>query len=53
MKLANVLAARIAATLGYDEEKQAVIAYGLCAILQMAELLVIALIFGLVFECLV
>lgn len=53
MDLANRLAAMLAANLGYDEERQAVIAYGLGAAIQMLELMIIALIFGVVFDCLI
>lgn len=52
MNLANKLAARLAKKLNYSEEQRKVIAYGLGAALQMLELLIIALIFGLVFDCL-
>lgn len=52
MNLANKLAGRLAKALNYDDEARAVIAYGLGAALQMLELMAIALIFGLVFDCL-
>lgn len=52
MNLANKLAEHLAKALNYDDEARAVIAYGLGAALQMLELLVIALIFGMVFDCL-
>lgn len=52
MNLANKLAARLAEKLNYSDEQRKVIAYGLGAALQMLELFVIALIFGLVFDCL-
>lgn len=53
MDLANRLAEKLAERLGYDAEKQAVIAYGLGAAIQMLELFLIALLFGIVFDCLI
>lgn len=52
MNLANSLAEKLAVKLGYDDEKRKVMAYGLGAAIQMLELLLIAIIFGLVFDCL-
>jgi len=51
MDLANKIAASLAKKLGYSDEQRAVIAYGLGAALQMLELFGIALLFGLVFDC--
>lgn len=53
MYLANKIAAILAEKLGYDEERQAVMAYGLGASIQMIQLFLIALVFGLVFDCLI
>lgn len=52
METANRLANKLAARLGYDDEQRKVIAYGLGAAIQMIELLIISLIFGLCFDCL-
>ena len=52
MNLANSLAAKFAAMLGYDDEKRQVIAYGLGAAIQMIELLLISILFGCIFDCL-
>lgn len=47
MKLANSIAERLAEKLGYNEEQRKVMAYGLCAAIQMIELLLISVVFGL------
>lgn len=52
MKLANKIAEKLAEKLGYNEEQRKVMAYGLCAAIQMIELLLISVVFGLVFNCL-
>ena len=56
-KTCKNLAASIGEKLGYDQEKQAVIAYGLTAILQMLTILffltVLGLLLGCWYECLV
>lgn len=48
--LANRLAEKLAASLGYDAEKQAVIAYGLKGILQLLVLALLLLVLGLFFS---
>lgn len=53
MSLADRIAFKLATSLGYDDEKQQVMAYGLGAFIQMMQLLLIAFLFGLVFDCLV
>lgn len=53
MDLANRIAAVIAERLGYDDEQRAVMAYGLGAAIQMLQLLLIAFIFGIFFDCLI
>lgn len=45
-KLARGLASRIALSLGYDSEKEAVVAYGLIAIVQISVTILLALLFG-------
>lgn len=52
MNLANIIAEKLAAKLGYDDEKRKVMAYGLGAAIQMIELLLISVLFGLFFNCL-
>lgn len=52
MELADRLAQKLSGMLGYDEEQCKVIAYGLGAVIQMLELLLVSVIFGLVFDCL-
>ena len=47
-KLARRLAGNIAASLGYDSEREAVIAYGLIAILQITVTVLLVLVFGLI-----
>ncbi|MCE5343707.1 MAG: accessory gene regulator B family protein, partial [Eubacteriales bacterium] len=44
--LVRRLASRIALSLGYDAEKEAVVAYGLLAIVQVAITVILALLFG-------
>lgn len=51
MSLADRIARKIASSLGYDDEKRQVMAYGLGAFIQMVQLLLIAMIFGIVFDC--
>ena len=53
MSLADRIATKIADSLNYDEEKRLVMAYGLGAFIQMGQLMLIALLFGLVFDCLI
>jgi len=53
MSLADLIATKIADSLNYDEEKRLVMAYGLGAFIQMAQLMIIAFLFGLVFDCLI
>lgn len=48
--LANNFAEKIAIQMDYDKEKQAVIAYGLTAIIQMTTIFVIISFFGIVFD---
>lgn len=48
---ANSLAAKIAAQMDYDEDKQAIIAYGLTAIFQMTTILAVISMIGIVFNC--
>lgn len=45
-KLAHELAAHISLSLGYDDEKKAVIAYGLTAIIQVSATVLLVLLFG-------
>ena len=52
MKLANKIAEMLAGKLSYSDEQRKVMAYGLIAVIQMLELLIISLIFGLIFDCL-
>ena len=52
MNLANSIAEKLAAKLGYSDEQRRVMAYGLGAAIQMLELLLISVIFGLFFKCL-
>ena len=52
MTLANSIAEKLAAKLGYSDEQRKVMAYGLGAAIQMLELLVISVVFGLFFKCL-
>ena len=52
MKLANRIAESLAEKLGYSDEQRKVMAYGLIAVIQMAELFLISTVFGLVFDCL-
>lgn len=52
MNLANRIAEKLAVSLGYNEEQRKVMAYGLIAVIQMVELLLISVAFGLVFDCL-
>ena len=49
MSLADRIAFKLATSLGYDDEKRQVMAYGLGAFIQMMQLLLIAFLFGLVF----
>lgn len=49
---AQALAGYLAKSLGYDEERRSVMAYGLGALFQMLLLLVCSLIFGLLADCL-
>ena len=51
MNLSTKLAEKLANALGYNDEQRAVLAYGLGAAIQMLELFIIALVFGLVFDC--
>lgn len=51
MSLADRIARKIASSLGYDDEKRQVMAYGLGAFIQMMQLLLIAVVFGIVFDC--
>jgi len=51
MKLANKIAENLAEKLGYNNEQRKVMAYGLIAIIQMVELLLICAVFGLIFDC--
>ena len=53
MSLAERIANKLASSLNYDDEKRQVMAYGLGAFIQMMQLLLIAFIFGTVFDCLV
>lgn len=46
-KLARKLANNISSSLGYDDEKEAVIAYGLIAIIQIALTVLLVLLFGI------
>ena len=52
MNLANKIAEKLASNLGYSEEQRKVMAYGLIAVIQMIELLLISVVFGLIFDCL-
>jgi accessory gene regulator B len=52
-KLARKLAGNIAESLGYDGEKEAVIAYGLTAILQVTSTVLLVLLFGILIHALV
>ncbi|MEG1972959.1 MAG: accessory gene regulator B family protein [Oscillospiraceae bacterium] len=52
-KLANKAANKIGASLGSDEEKIAVMAYGLTAIIQLSIIFIFSLAVGLIFKCLV
>ncbi len=47
-KMVRRLANKIAVSLGYDEEREAVVAYGLLAIVQIGITIILALIFGLI-----
>lgn len=51
MSLADRIARKIASSLDYDDEKRQVMAYGLGAFIQMMQLLLIAMVFGIVFDC--
>jgi len=53
MSLADRIAYKLADSLDYDDEKRQVMAYGLGAFIQMLQLLIIAFLFGLVFDCLI
>ncbi len=46
-KLARKLANNIALSLGYDDEKEAVVAYGLIAIIQVSIIILLVLLLGL------
>lgn len=46
-KLAQNLARNISSSLGYDEEKEAVVAYGLTAIIQVSATVLLVLLFGI------
>ncbi|NCB51879.1 MAG: accessory regulator AgrB [Clostridia bacterium] len=46
-KMARKLASNISSSLGFDDEKEAVIAYGLIAIIQITITIVLVLLFGL------
>lgn len=52
-KLAERLAESAARSAGLDEERKNVIAYGLGALIQMLSLMVVSMIFGFIFHCLV
>ena len=52
MKLANKIAENLAEKLDYTDEQRKVMAYGLGAAIQMLELLLISVAFGLIFDCL-
>lgn len=47
-KMVRRLANKIAVSLGYDEEREAVVAYGLLAIVQIGITIILALIFGFI-----
>ena len=49
--LAKKIAASIGTSLGYDEEKVAVVAYGLIGILQFLSIFILTALFGLIFSC--
>lgn len=51
MDLANRIAEKLSAVLGYSDEQCKVIAYGLGAAIQMLELFLISIIFGIFFNC--
>jgi len=50
-KLARNLANKIAVQLNYDDDREAVIAYGLIAIIQMLSIFIITTIIGILFGC--
>lgn len=52
MNLADRIAYKLANSLGYDDEKRQVMAYGLGAAIQMLQLLFISIAFGCIFDCL-
>ena len=50
-KLSDAIAARLAGDLGYDEERQAVLAYGAYAVIQMATSILLTAIGGILAGC--
>jgi accessory gene regulator B len=49
-KLAHLIAKKIAIQLGYDDDRKAVIAYGLIGILQMITIFILITILGIIFD---
>jgi len=52
-KLARRLAHNISSSLGYDDEKEAVVAYGLIAIIQVSMIILLVFIFGILISALI